>query len=366
MGDGRKLGAFNLRQMHRQRDPFRADPATGRQRNRLAPHNRCGHFRTQIDHIREAPLRGDILLRNERGRALVVQDLTIDQDARRAAIDQDRACLVVEEVDLDHPIGFDRMRMGREAANRPLILIGIGFLTIPGAAHIVVGLLPVGRRGHHHIAGVGINLAARLGDIRERIGRDRQAVCRDIAGVEVVRVRDQGPVEDLRDRGHRNIVGAQIDDPQPALFLPPCSLTGPAGFANRPGVALTRLGGVACGGDIRGPCNRDPGQTVCGRDRDRPVQFLGVDRHDTAGFVINIDDPIPAGVGIQGLDLQDHIWQRHIVVDRDLRVGGVRENPACPGIHDIAGQRDGAAFRTHFLDDQGTRLTIIDGREVRV
>ena len=169
-------------------------------------------------------------MRGERGGATLVEDLAIHQDARRACIHIDRPCRIKQEIDLNHPVRSNRVRMGGETTHGPLILIGIGFLAIPRGAHIVICLLPIGGIRCDDITRVGVKCATRFRDIRKFIVRQADTAisdAADITGVEIIRIRDQFLAEDLRDRRHRNIIRAQINDAEPAFFLPARGLAGP-------------------------------------------------------------------------------------------------------------------------------------------
>ena len=178
-GAGIKPRIRNLAEIDRQRDRIGTDPPACGKRDNLATNGRSGgfFFRSKINLGRQAGLGGDVALRGQGGGAEIVANLTVHKNAGGARIHIHLASRVVEEIDLDHPVSGDRMRMGGEAPDRALVLVGIGFLAVPGRAHVIVGLLPGRGIGDHHVAGIGIKIVPAFGDIGKLItGQD------DIAG----------------------------------------------------------------------------------------------------------------------------------------------------------------------------------------
>ena len=92
--------------------------------------------------------------------------------------------------------------------------------------------------------------------------------------------------------------------------------------------------------------------------------MLGVNRDEVPALVLDIDHPVTTGVHIQAFEFQRHIRQCHVVGDGDFRIGGMREQTAFAGIHDMASQRDRPAFGLHRLDDQRIFLLAVLRRKI--
>ena len=106
--------------------------------------------------------------------------------------------------------------------------------------------------------------------------------------------------------------------------------------------------------------NRSPCRPIGNSNIDRPIGLFGINGDQATRFIFDVDFTVTTGVHIHRFQFHRHIGQSHIVGDGNLRIGGVRQDPALSGIHDMPCQRNRPTTRTHGFDDQGFFLLAVN------